>query len=681
MGAKRGDRREAARERIAALIEEIDRHDRLYHQRDQPEISDAAYDRLRRELVELEQGFPELLRADSPTQRVGAPPDAGFAEVRHRVPMLSLDNVRNAEELRAFDDRVRRQLELDEAAEPVEYVVEPKLDGASIELVYEKGRLSVGSTRGDGRVGEDVSQNLRLCRGIPAALAEPVPDRVSVRGEIVLPVARFERLNRQRLEREQEPFANPRNAAAGALRMLHEVDRERLAALEFRAYALGEGVPEGLRSQSQVLEQLAEWGFEASRETRRCRGSEQVVEAHEELLERRHRLPVEIDGSVVKVDRLDWQAELGAVTHHPRWAVAFKFPPVQETTVVATIEVQVGRTGALTPVAKLRPVRVGGVTVSSASLHNRDEVERKDVRVGDTVVVQRAGDVIPQIVKVVTTKRPARSQPFVMPERCPVCSSRAVRLEGEVVTRCPNLDCPAQLKNNLRHMAGRGSLDIEGLGEKLIDQLVEGGLVKRISDVFALEAEALRGLERMGEKSVAKLMESLERARETELPRFLVALGIRHVGEGAAELLARRYGDLEGIASASREDLEATPGIGPTIAESVARFFADQRNAAEVARLRELGLRWTATAPQPIEEGPLTGKVFVLTGSLESMTRGEAKARLQQRGAKVTGSVSRKTDYVVVGADPGSKAERARELEVEIVDEAGLLRLLGDPKS
>jgi DNA ligase (NAD+) len=660
---------------MAFLAAEIERHNRLYYVEDAPEVSDAEYDRLFRELSELEEAHPELARPDSPTQRVGASPAEGFAEVVHRVPMLSLDNAMDEEQLRGFDERVRRMLEIDVA---LDYVVEPKLDGAGIELVYEGGVLRVGATRGDGRTGEDVTANLRSSQSIPLTLqGAGHPPRVSVRGEVLLPRDRFERLNARRLERDQEPFANPRNAAAGALRMLHDVDRERLRALEFRAYALSEGIPEDTTRQSEVLDRLAAWGFVVSPERARCRGVDEVIAVHQRLLEARNSLPVEIDGTVVKVDRLDLQAELGVLSRSPRWAVACKFPPSQENTRVEAIEVQVGRTGALTPVAKLHPVHVGGVTVSNASLHNRDEIERKDVRVKDTVVVQRAGDVIPQIVKVVLEKRPRGTRRYRFPERCPVCGSEAVRLPGEVVTRCPNVDCPAQLKNNLRHLASRGALDVEGLGEKL----VEAGHVKRLSDVFRLDAHTLEGLDRMGAKSAANLVAALEKARDTTLARFLIALGIREVGETVAELLASRFGDLDPLVAASKEDLEAIEGIGPVIAESLVRFFADERNREEVRALRALGVRWKKTAPRPPRgEGPLSGKAFVLTGTLEGMTRSEAKQRIEALGGRVTGSVSKKTDYVVAGADPGSKLVKARELGVEVLDAAGLEALLeGSP--
>jgi len=676
-----GDTRERrrARERMDRLCDEITRHDRLYYQQDAPEISDAEYDALRRELEELEARFPDLQRADSPSLRVGAPPAEGFAEVAHRSPMLSLGNAFDEDELRAWDERIRRRLGREEEA--VALLGEPKLDGVGVELVYEDGLLAMGLTRGDGHVGEDVTANLRPVPSIPLELdrgGAPAPPVASVRGEVILPLEAFRRLNRSREERGLEPFANPRNAAAGGLRQIHDVDRRRLAALDFKAYALAEGLPEGTRRQEEVLEVLQGWGFQVSPGPRLCPDTDAAVAYHAELEKQREELPVEIDGSVFKVDRLDLQDELGTVSRSPRWAIAFKFPPRQETTVVERIEVNVGRTGALTPVAVLRPVQVGGVTVSHASLHNQDEIERKDVREGDTVVVQRAGDVIPQIVRVVEEKRPKRTRRWHLPTHCPVCGHRAVRLEDEVVTRCPNLDCPAQLKNNLQHLASRGALDVDGLGEKLVDQLVEKGLVTRLSDVFALDADTLEGLERVGEKSAANLMEALDGARRTTLPRFLIALGIRNVGGTGAELLARHFGDLEPLMEASADEIARIEGVGPVIAESVAAFFADERNRAEVRRLRELGVEWEPVEPVRPDEGPLAGKTFVLTGSLPTWKRSDAKSRIEAAGGRVTSSVSKKTDYLVAGEDPGSKLAKAEELGVTVLDEDGLRELLED---
>jgi len=671
------EKREPVRRRIDRLVSQIRRHDVLYYLEDRPEISDAEYDRLLRELHALEEAHPELVRADSPTRRVGAPVrGTGFPAFRHRVPMLSIDNAMDEAEFRAFDERVRKLLQSDA---PVAYAGELKLDGAALELVYEDGELAVGATRGDGRVGEDVTPNVRQVRTIPARLDDRSPPaRVSVRGEVVLPRRAFARLNRLRAERGEEPFVNPRNAAAGSLRQKDDVDVGRLRSLEFRAYALAEGRPRRADTQLAVLEQLRAWGFRVSDECEPCADVEAALAFHARVQAARDALPVEVDGTVFKVDRLSLQEELGELPRAPRWAVAFKFPPQQETTVVEAIEVQVGRTGALTPVAKLRPVFVGGVTVSNASLHNQDEVERKDVRVGDTVVVQRAGDVIPQVVSVVSARRPPGARPWRMPKHCPECRSEVVRLEGEAVTRCPNLDCPAQLRNNLLHLAGRGALDVDGLGDKLVDQLVAGGHVKRVSDLYRLDAATLLGLERIGERSAANLLAALERSKQTTLARLLIALGIRHVGEGVAELLAAHFaGDLDALTAASREELEQVEGVGPTIAESVVRFFADRRNRAEVTRLRELGVSWPRGERRRRGEGPLAGKTFVLTGGLASLTREEAKTRIEAAGGRVTSSVSKQTDYVVAGEDPGSKLRRAQELGVAVLDEAGLLALLG----
>ena len=671
--------RAAAHRRIEWLAGEIRRHDVLYHLRDRPEISDAEYDRLFRELRELEEAWPDLRPADSPTLRVGAPGgeaaarSGGFAPFEHRVPMLSLDNAMDEAEFQAFDERMHRLLGTDAA---IEYAGELKLDGAAIELLYQDGRLAVGATRGDGRTGEDVTANLRELRTVPPVLRGDAAPRVSVRGEVVLPRVAFERLNRRRAERGEEALVNPRNAAAGSLRQRESVDVERLRALDFRAYAIAEGIPRGVETQIQVLDRLRTWGFRVSEECEACLGLPGALDYHARMLALRNGLPIEIDGTVFKVNRLADQREIGTLPRSPRWAIAFKFPAQQETTVVEAIEINVGRTGAMTPAAKLRPVFVGGVTVSNASLHNQDEVERKDIRVGDTVVVQRAGDVIPQILGVVLARRPPDAKPWRMPERCPVCGAAAVRLEGEAVTRCPNLDCPAQLKNNLLHLAGRGALDVDGLGEKLVEQLVETGRVRRVSDLYRLDADALAGLERMGEKSAAKLVASLERSKHTTLARFLIALGIRHVGETAAELLSASFGgDLDALVAASQADLEAIPGIGPTIAQSAVAFFADARNREEVAQLRALGLEWPRGAPRR-GAGPLAGKAFVLTGTLAGMTRDEAKDAIEAAGGRVTASVSKKTDYVVAGDEPGSKLAKARELGVAVLDEAGLRALL-----
>jgi DNA ligase (NAD+) len=685
-----------ARARIEALSSEIRSHDELYYQDDAPQISDAEYDALRRELIDLESRHPELAAPDSPTQRIGAAPAAGFATGAHRSPMLSLDNAMNADEMRAFEMRIAKLLaaaDSDEAidlvsiAKDIEYIAEPKLDGSGIELIYERGKLVQGLTRGDGLNGEDVTVNLLHVPSIPKKLdGDPAsqPEIASIRGEVVLPLAAFESLNTGRIERELRPFENPRNAAAGSLRQIHDIDYERLGSLEFHAYALAEGRPEAIDRQSELLELLGQWGFIISPDWGLCRGVDEAITFHEKLLEKRGGLPVEIDGTVFKVDRLAQQDELGTLARAPRWAIAFKFPPEQAETLLEDIDVQVGRTGALTPVAKLRPVRVGGVTVSNASLHNQDEIERKDLRVGDWIVIQRAGDVIPQVVRVRLDRRHevlAEGRTLVrrpLPSQCPVCSAQTVRLAGEAVTRCPNLDCPAQLKNNLKHLASRNALDIDGLGEKLVDQLVEAGLVRRLSDVFALDLEALRGLDRMGDKSAANLIAALDRARTTTLPRLLIALGIRHVGQTVAELLAAHFKNLEGLLAANREAIAIIEGIGPIIAESVTRFARDPSNREEIARFQELGVEIEAPAPDTTA-GPggalLEGLTFVLTGTL-SAPRPEFKKRIEAAGGKVTGSVSRKTNYVVAGSDPGGKARKAAELGVALLDESDLESLL-----
>ncbi len=663
---------------MKALVDGLNRHARLYYVEDRPELPDAEYDRLFRELEALEAAHPDLISPDSPTQRVGSAPAEGFAPAPHRVPMLSLDNAMNEAEFRAFDERVRRWLGSDAS---VAYLGEPKLDGAGVELVYEAGMLVLAATRGDGRTGEDVTANLRQVWSVPMRLAtaQPIPSRVSVRGEVILPLAAFERLNRARIERGDEAFANPRNAAAGSLRQLHDVDRRRLGALEFRAYAIGEGVPEGIETQGAILDTLRAFGFHVSEECARCDDLEAALAFHARLLEAREDLPYETDGAVFKVDRLDLQRELGELPRAPRWAIAFKFPPRQELTVVEAIEVQVGRTGALTPVARLRPVRVGGVTVSSASLHNQDELDRKDVRIGDAVIVQRAGDVIPQIVGVVPSQRPPGTTPFRIPARCPVCGTDVVRVAGEAVTRCPGLDCPAKLENRLLHAAQRRALDIDGLGEELVHQLVARGLVTRPSDLFTLDAGTLAALPRMGEKSATSLLASLARARSTTLARLLFSLGIPHVGEGVADLLATHFGDLDPLASASADEIDAVPGIGETIARAVADYFAAPGHRDEIERLRAHGVHWPRGAARR-SDGPLAGKTFVLTGTLAGRTREAAKTALEALGARVAGSVSKKTSAVVAGADPGSKQTKAQELGVPILDEAAFERLLEAPE-
>lgn len=662
------------KQRVEALRKEIEHHNYLYYVLDQPEISDAEYDRLLRELQELEARYPELITPDSPTQRVGAEPLKAFGEVRHEVPMLSLNNAFSDEEAIEFDRRARELL----GVAVIDYAVEPKLDGLAISLLYRDGRLVQGATRGDGYRGEDVTANVRTIKAIPLHLrGEGWPPVLEVRGEVIMTKAGFEKLNAEQRRKGEKTFANPRNAAAGSLRQLDpRVTASR--PLTFFAYGLGKVEGGELPDRhSRILQRLREWGVPINREGKVVEGIDGCLAYHRAMLEKRESLPYEIDGVVYKVDRLDWQERLGYVARAPRWALAHKFPAHEEITKVVDIEVQVGRTGALTPVAKLEPVRIGGVTVTSASLFNQDEIDRLDVRIGDYVVVRRAGDVIPQIVSVVKSRRRGRLRKFHLPDKCPVCGSPTYRPPGEAVTYCTGgLYCPAQRKRALEHFASRRAMDIEGLGTKLIDQLVDKGLVKDPADLYQLTKEQLVALERMGPKSADNLLAQLEKSKATTLPRFLYALGIHDVGEVTAQTLAEHFGSLEALMAASEEDLMAVPDVGPAVAASIRQFFAQKHNREVIRRLREAGVHWPDITPRKPEELPLAGKTFVLTGALASMTRDEAKESLRRLGAKVSGSVSRKTDYVVVGEDPGSKADKARELGVTMLDEEAFLQLL-----
>ena len=670
----------AAVQEARRLREEIERANYNYYVLDQPTIPDAEYDRQFRRLQELEQQFPELATADSPTQRIGAAPLKEFPEVRHRVPMLSLNNAFSADEVAAFDRRVREAL----GVEQVEYAVEPKFDGLAVSLRYDGGVLAQGATRGDGSAGEDVTQNLRTVRAIPLRLhGGTAPALLEVRGEVLMLKADFQRLNAEQRAKGQREFANPRNAAAGALRQLDP----RITAsrrLTFYAYGIGEleGGDAPAERHSRLLDYLQGLHVPVAAERSVVRGVDGLARYYEALGARRERLPYEVDGVVYKVDRLDWQRELGFVSRAPRFAIAHKFPAQEAVTEVLGIDVQVGRTGALTPVARLKPVSVGGVTVTNATLHNQDEIERKDVRVGDTVIVRRAGDVIPEVVAVVPERRPQGTRAFRLPERCPVCGSDVVRLPGEAVARCTGgLYCPAQRKQALLHFAGRRALDIEGLGEKLVDQLVDEGLVETPADLFRLRLEDLAGLERMAEKSARNLVDALAASRrDATLARFIFALGIRHVGEATARELAEHFGSLDALLAASPEEIMEVPDVGPVVAESVARFFAEAHNREVIERLRPYyGERWSAPKRRRAGAGgALAGRTLVLTGTLSSMSREEAKARIEALGGKVSGSVSRKTDFVVAGADPGSKYDKARELGVAILDEDAFAGLLGD---
>ncbi|MFQ5513672.1 MAG: NAD-dependent DNA ligase LigA [Myxococcota bacterium] len=666
---------DSVRRRMEELIREIELHDYRYYVLDDPLVSDAEYDRLVHELREIEARHPEWVTPRSPTQRVAGAPREGFAPVEHMVPMLSLDNAAHEEEVRAFDARLQRFLGRDD---PIPYVAEPKYDGIAVELRYEDGELVLGSTRGDGRTGEDITHNLRTIRSLPLRLrGDRAPELLEVRGEVFMPLAAFERMNQERLERGEEPFANPRNATAGTLRQLDP----RVSAtrdMDIFVYGIGRGEGElDVASHHELLERLRELGLKVNPRFQTSLGIDGVIEFHRQLELDRNALPYEADGSVVKVDDLELRRELGALNRSPRWALAYKFPPQQETTQVREIRAYVGRTGTLTPVAVLEPVRIAGVTVVHASLHNQDEIDRLDVRVGDSVFVERAGDVIPKIVKVVRERRPPGTQPYRLPDRCPVCHAATLRIEGEAAVRCPNLRCPAQVKERLRHFASREALDIDGLGEKLIDQLVERGWVTRPSDLFELRAEPLVTLDRMGQKSAENLLAGIKRARHTTLDRLLLALGIRHVGQRVASVLTANLGSLDRLLAATTEELESLDEVGPIIARSVRSFLDDPANREELERLRQhLQIVPPQESLKPEGGGPLAGKSVVITGNL-SEPRARVQARIRAAGGLVKSSVTARTDYVVAGEKPGSKLRKAEELGIPILDEAGLRRLMG----
>ncbi|MEY4760614.1 MAG: NAD-dependent ligase LigA [Pseudomonadota bacterium] len=668
---------EAARRRAAELRSRIEHHNRQYYVLDEPEIDDFAYDALLRALQSLEAEHPELLTPDSPTQRVGAAPLAAFGTVRHPQPMLSLENAFSAGDVAEFDRRVRERLG---GEGDVEYVAEPKLDGLAISVIYRHGTLERAATRGDGEQGEDVTLNIRTLRSVPLRLMGDAPPFLEARGEVFMPVAGFERLNAEQVSRGLKPFVNPRNAAAGSLRQLDP----RVTAgrpLELYFYALGsvEGGPE-LASHSAGLALLRGLGLRTSPEARPVRGLDGCLGYFADLQGRRASLPYQIDGVVYKVDSLAAQDRLGFVSRAPRWAIAHKFPAEEARTRLRAVDFQVGRTGALTPVARLEPVMVGGATVGNATLHNMDEVARKDIRIGDTVIVRRAGDVIPEVVRVDLERRPVDTTPILLPSNCPVCGSRVERIEGQAVARCTGaLRCRAQRHESLRHFAARRAMDIDGLGDAVIAQLIERDLVQSPADLYLLEAASLALLERLGEKSAANLVAAIDASRSTTLPRFLFALGIPDVGEATAAGLARQFGTLDALMSADIATLLETPDVGPVIAANVAEFFADPDNRRIVAELRARGVRWEEGLPRPVAQLPLSGQTWVLTGSLPTLSRDEAKDLLEARGAKVAGSVSKKTSCVLAGEDAGSKLAKARELGVPVIDEAGFRQQLGLP--
>jgi len=648
-------------QKISALRERIAHHEYLYHVLDAPEITDAEYDRMMRELLALEAAHPELVTDDSPTQRVGGKPREGFVKVKHSSPMLSLDNALNEDELRDFDRRVRDLL----GGEEFEYVAELKLDGLSLAVHYRDGKFAQAVTRGDGAIGEDVTENARTIRSIPfRAKAE------EVRGEVVFNRKSFDKLNEDRAAQGLPVFANPRNAAAGSLRVLDPTITASRR-LDYFSYYL---VP-APATQHETLEGLAAMGFKVNPNWRKCKDIEALVAFCKGWEEKRDGLPYEIDGVVAKVDAVAQQQRLGWRHKAPRWAIAFKFPARQEETVVEDIGVSVGRSGTLTPGAFFRPVNVGGVMVSKATLHNEDEVERLGVQIGDTVLVERAGDVIPHVVRVV--KEGEHRRPFRMPTKCPVCGGEIVRAEGEAASRCINISCPARLRESILHWAARGVMNIDGMGEALVDQLVDKGLVKNVADLYALKLDDLMGLERMGKKSAEKVLGNIDASRKAPLPRILNGLGIPFVGERTGQFLAEEFGDLDKIASADEDELQKAEEVGPKVSRSIFQFFQEKHNHALIEKLREAGFSFTH-AVKKREGGPLAGKTLVLTGTLPNLAREEAKLRIEAAGGKVAGSVSKKTNYVVAGEEAGSKLDKARELGVEVLDEARLLAMIGD---
>ncbi|HOE71698.1 MAG TPA: NAD-dependent DNA ligase LigA [Deltaproteobacteria bacterium] len=670
--------KETVVERINDLRKQIDYHNYRYYVLDSPEISDFEYDELMRELLRLEAENPELVTSDSPTQRVGAAPVDSFPPMAHRVPLLSIDNAMDTDELRAFHQRVVKLV----GKEDVPYCCEPKFDGLAVELVYENGIFVRGGTRGDGYTGEDVTSNLKTIKSIPLKLiAEDPPDFLEVRGEVLLYKNALKALNMERSEKQEPLFANPRNAAAGSLRQLDpRVTASR--PLVFFSYGIVDAVSVGLDSQFDTLRRLQEYGFRVNPDIRLCHGIDEAIDLCLSMQEKRESLPYEIDGVVIKVNDIADQRVLGIRARSPRWSIAYKFPPVQATTILRKIGVQVGRTGVLTPVAVLDPVKIGGVTVSRATLHNADEVKRKDVREGDTVIVQRAGDVIPEIVAPVPSKRTGKEREFAMPETCPVCGSGIIRdTSGEkgkqgVMYRCVNMACPAILKEQIYHFASKDALDIDGLGRKIVQQMVDKGLVRDVSDLYILTRDDIMGLDGFAELSTSNLLNSIQESKKTTLGRFLYGLGIPHVGEVAARDLAQHFGSLEKVMEASQDELQSMKGIGKEMARAISSFFSNERNRAVIGKLLDRGLEITLQKTAKRAEAPLEGKKFCFSGSLQSMTRSEAKKEVEGKGGQVVSAVSSQLDYLVVGTEPGSKLDKATSLGVSIVDEDEFLRMI-----
>jgi DNA ligase (NAD+) len=665
-----------ARARAVKLRELLERYNYRYHALDDPEVPDAEYDQLMLELRALERDFPELQDPHSPSMRVGAAPVSAFGTVKHQVPMLSLDNAFSEQDVRDFDRRIRERLGQNDA---IRYAAEPKLDGLAVSALYENGTFVRGATRGDGETGEDITQNLRTINALPLKLRDgKAPRLLEVRGEVFMPLAGFKRFNEEAAARGEKTLVNPRNAAAGSLRQL---DPRLTAARPLDMFVYGVGVIDGgelAPSHSETLKELRRFGFKICPQTKVVESIEGCLEYYEAMGKARSSLPYQIDGVVYKVDDVKLQRKLGFISRAPRWAIAHKFPAEEALSVVRGIEFQVGRTGALTPVAKLEPTFVGGVTVSNATLHNMDELTRKDVRVGDTVVIRRAGDVIPEVARVLPERRVAGAQLVVLPSTCPVCGSPVLREADQAVARCSGgRRCAAQRKGEIQHFASRRAMDIQGLGDKLVDQLVDRDWVTTPADLFSLRADRLATLERMGEKSAQKVQSAIQAAKQTTLPRFLYALGIRDVGEATAAALAQYFPDLSALRRAGEEEIQRVPDVGPVVAKQVAAYFQDAENAAVVDRLLAAGIAWPAPAAgRANASGALHDKTFVLTGSLESLTRDEATDAILQRGGKVSGSVSKKTDYVVAGAEAGSKLKKAEQLGLKILDEAALLKLL-----
>jgi DNA ligase (NAD+) len=667
--------------RIEYLRSLIQYHNRRYYQLDDPEISDLRYDQLMQELIALEEALPDLVTPDSPTRRVGASPLEKFEPFRHDTPMLSLANAFTEADIRDFDSRIKRLLGQTDA---IRFVVEPKMDGVAVSLIYERGVFKAGATRGDGTIGEDVTQNLRTLQTLPLMMAlgegalADLPERMEIRGEVYIEREAFRGLNRRRLESGEPVFANPRNAAAGSLRQLDS----RITAkrpLNIFCYAVGQVRGRRFVSQWEILDALRHWGFPVNPHVREAPDIDACIAYYHRIDALRPALPYDIDGVVVKVDDLALQEELGAVSRSPRWAIACKYQAVQETTVIEDILVQVGRTGVLTPVAVMTPVRVGGVLVSRATLHNQDEIDKKDVRIGDTVIVQRAGDVIPEVVKVIESKRTGTEKPFFMPVACPECGSEVVRPEGEAAHRCIGMACPAQIKERIRHFSSRGAMDIEGLGEKLVGQLVDAALVHDPADLYALTPDRLMGLERMAEKSAANLMAAIERSKNPPLEKLIFALGIRHVGERTARILADEFISLEYLAAATVENLLNIRDIGPEVAASITSFFHEPANRNVIKKLELAGVKPLEKADARRPESAISGKSFVFTGLLLQMTRNQARERVESLGGVWSESVTKRTDYVVAGEAAGSKLQKARAAGITILDEEGFLKMIGEP--